>query len=55
VFRVGCAYLLSVVLKLSFGRKVSLVVRVWLSIGLSHEALHARSQLFMATLMGQSY
>jgi hypothetical protein len=54
VFRVGCACLLSVLLKLSFGSKVSLIVRVWLSIVLSHEALHARSQLFMDTLMGQS-
>jgi hypothetical protein len=55
VFRIGCACLLSVVLKLSFGSKVSLIVRVCLSIELSHEALHARSQLFMAMLIGQSY
>jgi hypothetical protein len=54
MFRVGCACLLSVVLNLRFGSKVSLVVRVWLSIELSHEALHARSRLFMAALMGQS-
>jgi hypothetical protein len=53
VFRIRCAYLLSVVLKLSFGSKVSLIVWVWLSIELSHEALHARNQLFMATLLGQ--
>jgi hypothetical protein len=53
VFRVGCVYLLSVVLKLCFRSKVTLVVRVWPNIGLSNEALHARSRLFMAMLMGQ--
>jgi hypothetical protein len=51
---VGCTFPLSIVLKLSFGSKVSLIVRVWLSIELSHEALHARSRLFMTTLTGQS-
>jgi hypothetical protein len=54
VFRVGCVCLLSVILKLSFGGKISLVVRIWLSIRISHEALHARSRLFMTTLMSQS-
>jgi hypothetical protein len=34
--------------------KDSLLVWVWYSIGLSHEALHAKSRLFMTTLMGKS-
>jgi hypothetical protein len=40
---------------LKLENKDSLLMWVWHNIELSHEALHARSRLFMAALTGQSY
>jgi hypothetical protein len=42
-------------IELKFECKDSLLARVWHSIELHYSTLHARSRLFRATLMGQSY